>query len=202
MENCQVGVFVAYAGKDASTLVDERLYLPRAWAFDEARRRKAKVPTAVDFKKPWELADEMLRHVGPRLPHRWIVGDTEFGRSTAFRDRLAKRGERYALEVPSTMVVRKVARPKVGRPPTWKRARTQSSGPGASVRSRFRPAGSVWMRATARPENGPTPGRIAQRWPRNAVSLASEAGPDAPGPRRAVESARVQSPGGGQDGAC
>lgn len=121
VENCQLGVFVAYAGKDSSTLVDERLYLPRAWALDEARRRKAKVPASVAFKKPWELADEMLRHVGPRLPHRWVVGDAEFGRSTAFRDRLAKRGERYVLEVPSTMVVRKVARPKVGRPPTWHR---------------------------------------------------------------------------------
>ncbi len=121
VENCQLGVFLAYAGKDSSTLVDERLYLPRAWAFDEERRRKAKVPRAVRFKKPRELADEMLRHVGPRLPHRWIVGDAEFGRSTAFRDRLAKRSERYMLEVPSTMVVRKVARPKVGRPPTWHR---------------------------------------------------------------------------------
>ena len=121
VENCQLGVFLAYAGKDSSTLVDERLYLPRAWAFDEERRRKAKVPARVTFKKPWELGDEMLRHVAPRLPHRWTVGDAEFGRSTAFRDRLAKRGERYVLEVPSTMVVRKVARPKVGRPPTWHR---------------------------------------------------------------------------------
>lgn len=66
------------------------------------------MPAAVDFKKPWELADEMLRHVGPRLPHRWIVGDTEFGRSTAFRDRLAKRGERYRVGGSRrTMVVRK-----------------------------------------------------------------------------------------------
>jgi SRSO17 transposase len=121
VENCQLGVFLAYAGKDSSTLMDERLYLPRAWAEDEERRRKAKVPEAVSFKKPWELADEMLRHVGPRLPHRWAVGDAEYGRSTAFRDRLAKRGERYVLEVPSTIVVRKVARPKVGRPPTWHR---------------------------------------------------------------------------------
>lgn len=121
VESCQVGIFLAYQGKNSSTLVDERLYLPRAWAFDEGRRLKAKVPATVTFRKPWELADEMLRHVGPRLPHRWIVGDTEFGRAAAFRDRLAKRGERYVMEVPSTMVVRNVARPKVGRPPTWHR---------------------------------------------------------------------------------
>jgi SRSO17 transposase len=122
VENCQLGVFLAYASKDSSTLVDERLYLPRAWAQDEERRRKAKVPAGVRFKKPWELADEILRQVVPRLPHRWVVGDAEYGRATAFRDRLAKRGERYMLEVPSNIVVRKVPRPKVGRPPLWHKA--------------------------------------------------------------------------------
>lgn len=38
VESCQLGVFLAYAGKDSSTLVDERLYPPRAWAFDGERR--------------------------------------------------------------------------------------------------------------------------------------------------------------------
>jgi SRSO17 transposase len=118
VENCQVGVFLAYAGRGSCALVDERLYLPRAWAADPARRRKAKVPEEVRFHKPWELADEMLRQVGPHLPHRWIVGDAEYGRATAFRDRLAKRGEKYMLEVPSNILVRKVAG-KAGRRPEW-----------------------------------------------------------------------------------
>ncbi len=73
VENCQVGVYLAYAGRGSCALVDERLYLPRAWAGDPERRRKAKVPQAVKFQKPWQLADEMLRQVGPRLPTggRW-----------------------------------------------------------------------------------------------------------------------------------
>jgi SRSO17 transposase len=113
VENCQLGIFLAYAGRGTSTLVDERLYLPRGWAEDPERRRKAKVPAQVRFKKPWELANEMLRRVGPRLPHRWVVGDTDFGRSTAFRDRLAKRGERYMLEVPKSIVVDLSERPEM-----------------------------------------------------------------------------------------
>ncbi len=118
VENCQVGIFLAYAGKGSCALVDERLSLPREWAEDPARRKKCHVPLNVKFKKSWELADEMLRQDGPRLPHRWIVGDSEYGRSTAFRDRLAKRGERYMLEVPSNIAVRKVTG-KAGRRPTW-----------------------------------------------------------------------------------
>ena len=84
------------------------------------RRAKAKVPASVTFQKPWVLADEMLRQVGRRLPHKWIVADSEYGRSSLFRDRLAKRGERYMLEVPSNILVRKVAG-KAGRRPQWHR---------------------------------------------------------------------------------
>jgi SRSO17 transposase len=120
VENCQVGVYLAYAGKGSCALVDERLYLPRAWAKDAARRAKAKVPATVTFQKPWVLADEMLRQVGPRLRHKWIVADSEYGRSSLFRDRLAKRAERYMVEVPSNISVRKVAG-KAGRRPEWHR---------------------------------------------------------------------------------
>lgn len=120
VENCQIGIYLAYAGRGSCTIVDERLYLPRAWAQDPVRRAKAKVPDAVTFRKPWVLGDEMLRRLGPRLPHRWIVADTEYGRSSLFRDRLAKRGERYMLEVPSNILVRKVGG-KAGRRPEWHR---------------------------------------------------------------------------------
>jgi len=118
IENCQIGIYLAYAGKGSCAIVDEQLYLPRVWAMDPARRAKAKVPAWVTFKKAWVLGDEMLRQVGKRLPHKWVVGDTEYGRSKLLRDRLAKRGERYMLEVPSNVAVRKVAG-KAGRRPKW-----------------------------------------------------------------------------------
>ncbi len=120
VENCQVGIYLAYAGKGSCALIDERLYLPRAWAKDSVRRAKAKIPDTVMFQKPWVLGDEMLRQVGPRLRHKWIVGDSEYGRSSLFRDRLAKRAERYMMEVPSNISVRKVAG-KAGRRPQWHR---------------------------------------------------------------------------------
>jgi SRSO17 transposase len=118
VENCQVGIYLAYAGKGAAALFDRRMYLPREWAKDRKRRAKVHVPTDVRFKKAWELADEMLRDNAGHLPHGWVVGDDEYGRCTRFRDRLSERGERYMLEVPSNTAVRKV-RGAVGRPPTW-----------------------------------------------------------------------------------
>ena len=120
VESCQIGVYLAYAGQGSRTLVDRRLYLPQAWTEDPARCAKVHVPEKVRFKKAWELADEMLRQHREVLPHRWITGDDEFGRPTQFRDRLAKRAERYVLEVPSQIMVRK-RRGLFGRPAKWQR---------------------------------------------------------------------------------
>jgi len=139
VENCQLGVYLAYAGRGSCALIDERLYLPRWWAQDPVRREKAKVPASVIFQKPWVLGDEMLRHAGPRVQHKWIVADTEYGRSSLFRDRLAKRGERYMVEVPSNILVRKVAG-KAGRRPEWHRLGDFVKG---------RPIGD-WQRFTVR----------------------------------------------------
>lgn len=49
VENCQVGVFVAYASRFGQTLIDRRLYLPEAWSSDGARRQAAAVPETVAF---------------------------------------------------------------------------------------------------------------------------------------------------------
>ncbi len=111
IENCQVGVFLAYATPRGATLVDAELYLPADWTTAPARRPKTHVPKAVEFQTAWQLADAMLVRNAAQLPHAWIVGDDEYGRPSAFRDRLADRDEHYLLEVPSNTLVR--------RPPDW-----------------------------------------------------------------------------------
>src|SRR5437763_4659278 len=49
VDNCQLGVFLAYVAPRGTTLVDRRLYLPRDWAEDRKRRRQAQIPKAVRF---------------------------------------------------------------------------------------------------------------------------------------------------------
>src|SRR5207249_1577447 len=94
-------------------LVDVRLYLPREWADRQRRRQKAGVPREVRFRTRHELALQMLDERGPSLPHAWVAGDDEMGRSAWFRGALRARGERYLLAVPSNTLVRDLAAPAV-----------------------------------------------------------------------------------------
>ena len=49
IENCQIGVFLAYASRHGHALIDRALYLPETWAFDAARRAEAGVPEEVEL---------------------------------------------------------------------------------------------------------------------------------------------------------
>jgi SRSO17 transposase len=106
VDNGQVGVFMAYASTREHALVDVRLYLPKAWAKDRARRERCGIPKAVRYRTRHELALEMLREIGPLLPHGWVTGDDEMGRSSRFRAELRRRNEPYLLAVPSNTTVR------------------------------------------------------------------------------------------------
>ena len=79
IENCQIGVFLAYASGKGHALVDRELYLPKEWARRKRRRQKAGVPAAIRFRTRHELMLEMLDERGPALPHAWISGDDELG---------------------------------------------------------------------------------------------------------------------------
>jgi SRSO17 transposase len=111
IDNCQVGVYLGYVSRQEHALVDVRLYLPKDWAKDRARRRKCGVPDEVRFQTRHVLALEMLAEHRTHLPHAWIAGDDEMGRSSAFRRDLRDLGERYLLAVPSNTLVRDLAVP-------------------------------------------------------------------------------------------
>ena len=106
IDNCQVGVFMGYVSRREHALVDTRLYLPKEWAQDKKRRKQAGVPQEIRFKTRHELALDMLRDQGALLPHAWITGDDEMGRSSKFRGDLRALNERYLLAVPSNTLIR------------------------------------------------------------------------------------------------
>jgi SRSO17 transposase len=101
VDNCQVGVFMAYVSGKGHALVNTSLYLPTEWTKDRARCKAAGVPTGVKFRTRHQLALEMLDGCGKQLSHGWVAGDDEMGRPSGFRRELHGRGERYLLAVPS-----------------------------------------------------------------------------------------------------
>lgn len=122
VDNGQVGIYMGYASRKEHALVDERLYLPKTWARDRARRRQCGVPKHIRYQTRHELALDMLKNNGNHLPHGWIAGDDEMGRSSGFRRDLRALGEQYLLAVPSNTSICDVeSQPPVyggrGRPP-------------------------------------------------------------------------------------
>src|SRR5713101_7505588 len=112
VDNCQVAISVGYVSRKGHTLVDTRLYLPKAWTKDTARLDKAGVPkTSWAYRTRHQLALEMLVEHGASLPHRWIAGDDEMGRPYWFRRRLAALDERSLLAVPSNTAMRDLETP-------------------------------------------------------------------------------------------
>lgn len=104
--NCQVGVFLAYASNKGAAFVDRALYLPQEWAEDPERRAEACVPQEVAFRNKIELAKRMLeRAFEAGVPARWVVADSFYGRSHAFRAWLEEREQPYAVMVPKTNAV-------------------------------------------------------------------------------------------------
>jgi SRSO17 transposase len=124
VENCQVGVFLAYVSARGQALVDRRLYLPREWAEDPKRREGTHVPDEVTFQESWRIGLELIGRAAADLPCSWVAGDDEFGRCAEFRAQLRWRRLRYVLDVPCNTLIRDLGEaPTPGRRrPSWRRA--------------------------------------------------------------------------------
>jgi SRSO17 transposase len=154
-EDCQRGIFLAYAARGGYAPLDRRLYLPKDWAADTARRAKCHIPEEIEFREGWRLAAELIERSGPGLPHAWVVGDDEFGRPARFRARLRRRGERYVLDVPSDTVVRDLERRRPRRKRAGRGARPQVPFRRVDAWAASQPDGR-WTRLTVRDgERGP-----------------------------------------------
>lgn len=102
-ENCQIGVFAAYATALGRALVDRELYLPKTWTEDRERCRAAKVPDERVFATKGELARHIvLRSLASPLPIAWVTADAAYGQESRFRRLLEQSGVGYVLAVPKS----------------------------------------------------------------------------------------------------
>ena len=101
VENCQVGVFLAYAAPDGSrALIDRELYLPEKWTSDRDRCRAAGIGDEAGFTTKPELAEKMIgRAVRAGVPFAWVAGDEVYGGNPGLRSFLEEEGISYVMAV-------------------------------------------------------------------------------------------------------
>ena len=160
IENCQVGVFLAYAAPAGRTFLDRELYLPRAWIDDRDRCLAAGIGPEVAFATKPELALAMLtRALDAGVPAGWVTADEIYGQHSGLRLALEERGVSYVLAVPVSQAVFTLLD---GRP-----VQCRADAASAAV-----PA-SAWQRLSA---GAGTKGPRLYDWTRIPIRLLSEPG--------------------------
>ena len=105
-DNCQVAVSLSIANHHASLPVAYRLYLPKEWAEDDARRDKAGVPEDIVFKTKLEIArDQLCWACQAGLPRGVVLMDTAYGCDAKLRMATTALGLIYAAGVKPDMLV-------------------------------------------------------------------------------------------------
>ncbi len=109
VENSQLGVFLAYAGRSGRALIDRELYLPESWIGDIDRCTEAGIPEIRCeeglLTKP-RLAETMIaRTLDAGVSAGWVAADAAYGRDGKFRAFCEARRLSYVLEVPVRQTV-------------------------------------------------------------------------------------------------
>ena len=106
IENAQVGVFLAYAGRHGTAFLDRALYLPEEWTDDPDRCEKAGIPEGTAFATKPRLAKAMLeRAFAAGVPAAWVTGDEVYGSDGGLRRWLEEERRPYVLAVRANQYV-------------------------------------------------------------------------------------------------
>jgi SRSO17 transposase len=98
VENCQIGVFLAYATDRGHALIDRALYLPETWTSDRQRCRAAGIPEEVEFATKPRLGMAMLeRAITASVPFSWVTADEAYGQVKYLRVWLEDHDAAYVL---------------------------------------------------------------------------------------------------------
>lgn len=99
-------VYCSYATPAGHALVGARLYLPREWADDPARRLAAGIPVDVGFATKPGLGRQILAdlHADGTLPP-WVTGDEVYGRDPGLRTWLEEHHTGYVLGIPRSFPI-------------------------------------------------------------------------------------------------
>jgi SRSO17 transposase len=104
--NCQVAVSLSIANHSASLPVAWRLYLPKEWIGDKARRKKAGVPRDISFKTKPEIALDQIRWACEAgLPRGVALMDGAYGTDSRLRTGMTALGVSYVVGIQPKILV-------------------------------------------------------------------------------------------------
>src|ERR1700758_4506721 len=104
--NCQAAVTLSIANHRASLPIAHQLYLPKAWATDAARRRKAHVPKTVRFMtKPQIALVQITAALKAGVAPGVVLMDASYGTNAGLRFGIAALGLTYAGAIVPTVKV-------------------------------------------------------------------------------------------------
>ena len=106
IDNCQLGVFLAYASARGRALIDRELYLPTSWTEDPDRCARAGIPAGTGFAtKPQQGVAMLARAHAAGVLTGWVTADEAYGQNPTFRGWLADREVSFVLATRSDDVL-------------------------------------------------------------------------------------------------
>jgi SRSO17 transposase len=125
-DNCQVAVSLSVSTANASLPVAWQLYLPKDWADDAERRKKAGVPAEVSFQSKPKIAMAQIRQaVQAGIAPGVVLADAAYGIDSELRSGVAELRLEYVVALQSSITI-------------WKpgeQVRAPSAAPGRPPRS-------------------------------------------------------------------
>lgn len=101
VENCQVGVFMAYVKNGFRLLLAFRLYLPESWTEDRSRCDSAGIPPEFQrFKTKAELAYDLIcQAIEAKIKFSFVAMDGFYGKHPWLLTRIEKKGVVYVADI-------------------------------------------------------------------------------------------------------
>ena len=189
-------MFLTYASAQGRAFLDRALYLPQAWAADDARRTEAGVPVAITFQTKPALAQAMLaRALAAGVPFAWVTGDEVYGGDRRLRLWLEAQHLAHLLAIKATEPLWVATARGPAQVPAadliaalpaaaWV---TLSAGDGAKgprrsdwawlpIRPLREPGKGYWLLARLRAERRHRPGVLRRLWPGGDLAARTGAG--------------------------
>lgn len=107
IDNCQVGVYLAYATRSYTSLISRSLYLPKEWVDDPERCFDARIPIEKQvFKTKAEIALELIdQAIENKVSFAFIHMDAHYGNQPALLEAFEERRITWFADVAKSTLV-------------------------------------------------------------------------------------------------